>query len=110
MTEKTDSKKIVNDIEDHRLMFRTAIVGIIAIGSMGIFSIYSAGRIIKAKEEEILKIKSDLEIKSGDYNGNNILDKFYEIDAHKVPLEIDNKSIDKYLSNNFLYSISFVNL
>ena len=60
MTEKTDSNKIEIYIEDLRLTYRAAIIGIVALTSMGVFGIYSAGTIIKAKEEEILKIKSDL--------------------------------------------------
>jgi len=35
-------------------------------------------------------------LKVGDYNGNEILDKFYEINANKIPYEIDGKPVSDY--------------
>lgn len=39
---------------------------------------------------------SSLELKVGYYNSNNILDKFYEIEGKKVPVEVDGKNVEEY--------------
>ena len=43
------------------------------------------------------KIQLGLELKVGDYNGNQLLDKFYEINGQKCPVEVDGKPIIDYL-------------
>jgi hypothetical protein len=50
------------------------------------------------KDAEVQKerIRSGLELKVGDYNGNQILDKFYEINGQKVPVEVDGKPVAEY--------------
>jgi hypothetical protein len=54
------------------------------------YSTYSQTQVEKAR------VQAGIELKVGDYNGNNILDKFYEIDGKKVPFEVDGKPIEDY--------------
>jgi hypothetical protein len=48
------------------------------------------------QQKEIEKIKSGLELKTGYYNNNAILDKYYEIKGIQVPFEIDGKPVRDY--------------
>jgi hypothetical protein len=45
------------------------------------------------------RIKAGLELKTGDYNGNQTIDKFYEIGGEKVPVEVDGKPVIEYFRN-----------
>lgn len=57
-----------------------------------------ANQLYQGNQEKTEKEKiKGLELKTGDYNNNNLLDKFYEIDGKKIPVEVDGKSIDDYL-------------
>ncbi len=68
---------------------------IIALGCIG-HELYTTK---KQTELEKVRIQSGLELKVGDYNGNNILDKFYEINGKKVPVEVDGKATEEYFLN-----------
>lgn len=43
-----------------------------------------------------IQIESELELKEGYYNKNQILDKFYEIDGKKIPVEVDGTKVVEY--------------
>jgi len=62
------------------------------------FSQCSKGCGPTANEVEIEKAKAQprIELKVGDYNGNQILDKYYEINGVKVPVEVDGKPVIEY--------------
>ncbi len=42
------------------------------------------------------RVHARLEIKTGNFNENQTLDKFYEIDGRKIPVEVDGKPIEEY--------------
>jgi len=68
-------------VEDH--IFATVISALVLLGvGNWTYKMYSASK--------------GLEVKVGDYNGNNTLDKFYEINGQKVPVEVDGKPIIEY--------------
>jgi len=58
----------------------------------------------KCKDAEVQKarIQAGLELKVGDYNGNQLLDKYYEIDGKKIPVEVDGKPVAEYFKNKSL--------
>ena len=58
-------------------------------------AMYSTSR-YRDTEVQKAKIQAGLELKVGDYNGNPLLDKYYEINGQKVPVEVDGKPIAEY--------------
>jgi len=79
-------------IQDNLLEFLivASILSGVGVWSHQMYSTYRETEIQKAK------IQAGLELKVGDFNGNNLLDKFYEIDGQKVPVEVDGKPIAEY--------------
>ncbi len=63
---------------------------------IGVMSLYSLAYIDYSQRAERTRVQSGLEVKAGDYNGNNLSDKFYEIDGNKVPVEVDGKPVIEY--------------
>ena len=84
--------KSLEAIEENLLGF---IAGCIVVGSIGSWS-YGMYSIHNQSQVEIKRIEKGLEIKVGYYNVNPILDKFYEINGEKVPVEVDNKKVSEY--------------
>ena len=91
----------MNDIAN-TFFYGISMIGL-TVMMAGVLSVmaYSVGMTRREKvralaEVEKARIEAGLELKIGDYNGNQVLDKFYEIDGQKVPLEVDGKSIDDY--------------
>ena len=80
-------------IDDHLL---GCVIGALIFGGVGTWThqMYSAH---KEAEVQKARIQAGLELKVGDYNGNQLLDKFYEINGQKVPVEVDGKPIAEYL-------------
>lgn len=54
---------------------------------------------LQKEETKRAKIKSGLELKTGDYTTNDIPDKFYLINGEKVPYEVDGKPVFEYFKN-----------
>ncbi len=73
----------------------TAIIlgGGLMLGGILVFGAYAKHL---NTEVQKAKIQAGLELKVGDYNGNNILDKFYEIEGKKVPVEVDGRDVETY--------------
>jgi hypothetical protein len=71
------------------------LVGAAVLGGIGTWThqMYTAHQ---QAQIEIARIDAGLELVVGDYNGNELLDKFYMIDGQKVPLEIDGISVAEY--------------
>ena len=42
------------------------------------------------------RAEAGLDLKKGDYNGNEIIDRFYVIDGEKVPYEVDGRPAREY--------------
>lgn len=68
------------------------IVGALCIAFMGDPSSETA------KKEEKPKIENSYVLQEKDLNGNNIPEKFYEIDGKKVFLEVDGESLEGKLN------------
>ncbi|PIN81727.1 hypothetical protein COV11_01265 [Candidatus Woesearchaeota archaeon CG10_big_fil_rev_8_21_14_0_10_30_7] len=71
------------------------IIGACLLGGLGSWTYKMYSEYQKAQVEQA-KVKTELELKVGDYNGNQLLDKYYEINGQKVPVEVDGKSIEFY--------------
>jgi len=71
------------------------IIGACLLGGLGSWTHKMYSEYQKAQVEQA-KVKTELELKVGDYNGNQLLDKYYEINGQKVPVEVDGKSIEFY--------------
>lgn len=72
------------------VVIATLILGGVGVWVKEMYSTYRDSEIQKAR------IQAGLELKVGDYNGNQSLDKYYEINEHKVPVEVDGKPIAEY--------------
>jgi hypothetical protein len=79
-------------IEDHifGVIVAAFILGGVGTWAHQMYSDYQKAQVEKAR------IKAGLELKVGDYNGNQILDKYYEINGQKVPVEVDGKPVAEY--------------
>jgi len=44
------------------------------------------------------RAKAGLNLQTGDYNGNNQIDSFYQVGYTKVPVEVDGKPVGHYFS------------
>jgi len=86
---------IANTLDAMERNIYTVIIGAFILGGIGTWScrIYST---YQQAQAEKARIKAGLELKVGDYNGNQILDKFYEINGQKVPVEVDGKPVAEY--------------
>ncbi len=71
------------------------IIGAVILGGAATWvqQMYSAH---EKAQVEMVRIQVGLELKVGDYNGNPLLDKYYEINGQKVPVEVDGKPIADY--------------
>jgi len=75
--------------------FWGVIISAVILGGIGDWAqnMYSTSQNAKV---ETAKIQAGLELKVGDYNGNQLLDKFYEINGVKIPVEVDGRPIADY--------------
>ena len=73
-----------------------ALIGAFILGSIGTWT-YNMYSTYRETETQKARIQAGLELKVGDFNGNQTLDKYYEIDGQKVPIEIDGKPLAECL-------------
>ena len=75
--------------------FLGVILSAIILGGIGTW-VHQMYSVHQQAEVEMARIKAGLELKVGDYNGNQLLDKFYEIGGKKIPVEVDGKPVAEY--------------
>ena len=71
------------------------IIAALVIGGVGTWTYNMFDSYNKAQVERV-RIEKGLELRTGDYNGNGLIDKFYEINGQKVPVEVDGKPVAEY--------------
>jgi len=87
--------KTLHAIESH--IIGTIIAAVVLGGAASwAYKLYSAH---EQASVEKARIQAGLELKVGDYNGNPTLDKFFEIEGKKIPVEIDGKPIEQYFNH-----------
>ncbi len=92
----TRLRRTLETIEDHLMaVIVVSFIGTGVVGGIGawIHQMYSANR---QAEVEKARIQAGQVIITGDYNENQLLDKYYEISGRKVPIEVDGKPVEEY--------------
>lgn len=79
-------------IEDN--LFGVIIAGCI-LGSIGAW-VQQMYQTYQEAETQREQIRAGLELKVGDYNGNDKIDKYYELNGQKFPVEVDGVPVDEY--------------
>jgi len=86
--------RTLNAVEEHLwgVIISALVLGGIGTWAHEMYSTYQNAEVQKAQ------IQAGLELKVGDYNGNQLLDKYYEIDGKKAPVEVDGKLVAEYFA------------
>ena len=89
--------RTLETIGENLLVVSLGVYVLVGIGLLGGVVSHPQQMYSATQQAQVKKagIEVGLELKVGDYNGNQILDKFYEIDG-KIPVEIDGKPVVEY--------------